>query len=398
MRKLLALTIIILCISACKKDNLPADEQPQDEPSPLDTSANYVSYSGNLGIANNCVIRIDADYFIVLNGSSGSLSLRKFSTNGDEIWREKITLPLEYWAWGIDKLGDNLFLTGRAIDDYFSPTTHKSLLVKTTMAGDTLWCKSYSGPNNLNLSGVQIRATADGNLIILNNVYSQGNIFDDIFLMKLNSNGDTLWTRTYPKTGTQSPKNIFEAQNGDFVITAYSNLDSVPKLMLMRVNAGGVELWTRIFEITEGSQTGICTIELPDGSLLTCGNRITNGYQYPLVIKTNNQGNSIWEHGYTFKGNASSIKQNTDGTFTFTGSAYNDTLFRNVILLTTINADGDELWHKEIVGPNTSYHYGGQELLKSGDDDNIIIGKMGNVDLTNPSNQVFINKCDKNGD
>ena len=68
-------------------------------------------------------------------------------------------------------------------------------LVKTDVAGNVLWTKTYGGPNYEYSFSVQ--QAADGGYIIAGYTESFGAGQEDIYLVRTDSNGDTLWTKTF---------------------------------------------------------------------------------------------------------------------------------------------------------------------------------------------------------
>jgi len=72
-------------------------------------------------------------------------------------------------------------------------------LIKTNGQGDTLWTKRYAGANDHR--GYTAFQTTDGGYIVSGATYSYGAGDEDIYLIKTNASGDTLWTRTYGASG-----------------------------------------------------------------------------------------------------------------------------------------------------------------------------------------------------
>ena len=68
-------------------------------------------------------------------------------------------------------------------------------LVKTNAAGDTLWTKTFGG--SISDHGKSIQQTKDEGYIIAGETFSFGAGGVDVWLIKTNAAGDTLWTKTY---------------------------------------------------------------------------------------------------------------------------------------------------------------------------------------------------------
>ncbi|MCW5899479.1 MAG: T9SS type A sorting domain-containing protein [Flavobacteriales bacterium] len=82
----------------------------------------------------------------------------------------------------------------------YPPTYHPKLfMMKLNGDGEVQWCKGYDSAPNLWYSyhASRIVRTLDGNYAVLANLgYPQHNFFFRPYLMKIDLNGDTLWTRS----------------------------------------------------------------------------------------------------------------------------------------------------------------------------------------------------------
>ena len=68
-------------------------------------------------------------------------------------------------------------------------------LIKTNAQGDTLWTRTYGGA--VSDMGYSVQQTPDGGYIVAGYTDSFGAGGADVYLIKTNASGDTLWTRTY---------------------------------------------------------------------------------------------------------------------------------------------------------------------------------------------------------
>ena len=68
-------------------------------------------------------------------------------------------------------------------------------LIKTDANGDTIWTRTYGG-GDWDYSHV-VEQTTDGGYIVVGYTKSFGAGDYDVYLIKTDANGDTLWIRTY---------------------------------------------------------------------------------------------------------------------------------------------------------------------------------------------------------
>jgi len=81
---------------------------------------------------------------------------------------------------------------------------------------NTIWCKTYGG--SASDGGNSICQTADGGFVICGYTFSFGNGNSDVYLIKTNSDGDTIWSQTYGSTGPDLAFSVQETNDNGFII------------------------------------------------------------------------------------------------------------------------------------------------------------------------------------
>src|SRR5688572_4246748 len=64
------------------------------------------------------------------------------------------------------------------------------------------------------------KPTSDGGYILVGQKYSAG-LDEDIFLIKMDANGDTMWTRTYLRPGIDIGEDVIQTMDGGYFIAAW---------------------------------------------------------------------------------------------------------------------------------------------------------------------------------
>jgi len=100
-------------------------------------------------------------------------------------------------------------------------------LVKTYSLGDTLWTRNYGGIHHD--EGYSVHQTIDGGYIIAGNT---GWYFDisrvdtfydaDVYLIKTDSFGDTLWTRIYGDIDNDYGRSVEQTSDSGFIVAGYT--------------------------------------------------------------------------------------------------------------------------------------------------------------------------------
>lgn len=95
------------------------------------------------------------------------------------------------------------------------------LLIKTNSAGDTLWTKTYGG--TVGEVGYSVQQTTDGGYIVAGVTYSFGAGNQDVYLIRTDFNGDTLWTKAYGGANDDFGMSVKQSASGGFIITGETN-------------------------------------------------------------------------------------------------------------------------------------------------------------------------------
>jgi hypothetical protein len=376
MKRLSLLGILLLSFTACKKDS-----DPESQP-----TANYNTFPGSIGSNDNSTC-FSSDGNLLICGNTGygaDLSVLKITKTGTQIWRKDFNAGIMSTATGITERNGEIFVCGQTQRNY-ALNKADVLLTKLSATGDTIWTKTYGTTEDDH--GRNIIATSDGNILISGITYGFGVVtYCDIYLIKVDPDGNILWEASYPDIEQEVAYNLMETQNGEYLITG-TNEDtdnSGRQLYLLKVNASGQQVWNK--KIGSAWKWGYSSIETASGDLLICGEQY-NPFQTSqvMLIKTDNLGNVIWskEFGESASEEGNSIKQNPDGSFTITGRTQING--QSKVILIKIDENGNQLWFKKF-----NDYYGGNalNLLKDGDD-NILTG--------NRNEGIFMTRTDGNG-
>ena len=102
----------------------------------------------------------------------------------------------------------------------FGAGDEDALVFLTDATGNPVWAKTYGGA--LADYGTSVQTTDDGNYIICGVTQSFGGGKTDGYLIKINSTGDTLWTKAYGGSENDYTYDVCQTQDGGFAIGAYS--------------------------------------------------------------------------------------------------------------------------------------------------------------------------------
>lgn len=229
-------------------------------------------------------------------------------------------------------------------------------VIRTNVYGDTLWTRSYGGI--LGEQSSYVEQTSDSGYIISGNTESFGAGDYDIYLVKTDMNGDTLWSRTYGGMGYDWGK-ASEIAGGGFIICGVTSCLGCPEsnIFLIRTDADGDTLWTKKFD-GGGDDRSRSVEQTNDGGFIIAG--YSNGlgpWGYDLyLIKTDGNGNVLWSKSFggTNDEEDFSVKQTSDGGYIIAGysSSFNVNNNSDAYLIKT-DSTGNMLWTRTYGGPDS---------------------------------------------
>ncbi|HCL00680.1 MAG TPA: hypothetical protein DHW42_11325 [Candidatus Marinimicrobia bacterium] len=180
---------------------------------------------------------------------SHDICLIKTDENGNTTWTRTYGGSSVERGFAVQQLSDN----GYMVIGYtaFYPKSFDIWLIRTDDQGDTLWTKNYGGFEIEH--GKAGQQTSDGGFIILGETtsYSAGRY--DIWLVKTDAKGDTLWTRTYGGTGQERAWDVHQTFDGGYIIAASTESYGVGNsdAWIIKTDAQGDTLWTKVMGGTD---------------------------------------------------------------------------------------------------------------------------------------------------
>jgi hypothetical protein len=243
--------------------------------------------------------KIDSGYIILGNKSGfiGNTDVYIVRTNktGNFIWDKAYGGSEVNWAEDIKPTADGGYIITGYISIPNNDNDYNIMLLKTDSVGNTEWLKNYGGSNwDLGHSVVE---TADSGFIVAGETYSFGNGNNDIFLLKTDKNGDSLWSKFYGGQNTDVAYDISVCHDGNFIVTGYTN--SFGKggfdAYLLKINPYGDTLWTRTYGDTLDDKT-FSGIETQDHGFALTGSTMNFNAQAQdgVIFKADSAGNFLW--------------------------------------------------------------------------------------------------------
>lgn len=225
---------------------------------------------------------------------NGDYWLIKTNTSSDTLWTKTYGGSDYDYLYSIIETSDGNYLLGGQTASYGAGNTDY-WLVKVDTSGDTIWTKTYGGSSYENMFSVT--ETSDGKYLLGGYTYSYGAGYTDYWLVKTDMNGNTLWTKSYGGSGSDYLYSIVEASDGNYLLGGFTDSYGAGSndYWLIKTNTSGDTLWTKTYGGSDYDRLE-SIVEASDG------NYLLGGYSYSYgagsgdqwLIKTNTTGDTIW--------------------------------------------------------------------------------------------------------
>ncbi len=313
---------------------------------------------------------------------------------GQVTWIKTYGGPNDDYGNSIQQTSDGGYITAGETKSYGAGAIDV-YLIKTDSLGDTTWTKTYAG-NDYNF-GESVQQTSDGGYIIAGRTGSASAPSYDVYLIKTNSNGDTTWTKTYGDVFADFGYSVQQTADGGYIVTGrtYPPFGAGGSdVYLIKTDSIGDTLWTKIYGGAD-DDFGLSVQQTADGGYIVTGGTGSNGVD-TYLIKTNSLGDTLWTRTYggIYSDYGISVQQTADGGYIVAGTTRSYGQGGNDVYLIKTDSIGDTLWTETYGGADDDY---GNSVQQTADGGYIVAGKTGS-DTGSPSYDIYLIKTNSSGD
>lgn len=251
-----------------------------------------------------------------------------------------------------------------------------------------LWTKIYGG-GDMDLA-YSIQPTSDSGFIVVGATFSFGAGNSDIWLVKLDASGDTLWTHTYGGAGSEVGFSVEVTADGGYIVAGYVDTagGSDYDVYLMRTDENGCALWTKTYG-GSSSDVAYSVRTTGDGGYIVVGGTTQLGTSDVYLLKVDSIGDLLWAkiHGGSHAERGRCIQVTHEGGFVVAGNTDEDAF----LLVTDVN--GDTVWTQTYAGPNTDCFF---SVLQTSDSGYVAVGATGS--FAGPDYDLYVVRTNEYGD
>jgi hypothetical protein len=327
-----------------------------------------------------------------------SFALLNVDERGSLNWRVDHSVTPATFAYAcVEVPSGGWLVTGTTTMDYGNQASD-IVLFKLDNTGGLEWTRSYGSAAPLGEAAYGVVATNDGSFVLGATRFSDDGLGSTGYLLKIDANGDTLWTRIWPGPEATWIAHVLELQNGDLLISGSSAPDagSSRRPYIARLSPGGFDLW----DLTLGAagRSAAVAIESPNGDIVVGG----RGFSGAAVFKVDASGTLLWErefgHGEYLDERITALALLSDGSIAACGICTRsfDPQIQHLgdMLVACLSSAGEVLWSTTTFGDSNILE--SSDALLIGSNDTLIM--IGNHRTTNlESSSVHLTRLGPDG-
>ncbi|MBU1880114.1 MAG: PQQ-binding-like beta-propeller repeat protein, partial [Chloroflexi bacterium] len=318
----------------------------------------YGAFLGIVLTEDGNVLAVGATNHLHVPPYSGDALLMKLTLEGDVLWER---------TWGGEGYEQALSVVLADDGGYYvfgETDSHGAgdrdfFLLKITADGIEEWFKTYGQARREWPYGM-IRLS-NGDLLIHGFTTSPGSGRDQ-YAVRVRPDGEVIWEYTTAIPGEELVLDALETAEGDLVLAVSIAEDGA----LVKLDANGNVLWTQRYELA-GWQYASQIAQTDDGGFLLAGFSMSSRQADTWLARCTTTGELEWQTSFGESGRddyGTSLIRLEDGTYLIGGIG-------NGVLLSRVDQDGNVLWRRSLVGKTV---YGSMALIELADGGYLVAG------------------------
>lgn len=290
--------------------------------------------------------------------------LFRTDAQGSLLWEKVLGGPLEDKAYSVAVTpAGEIYAAGRT--GSFGAGSLDIWVVKLDAQGQVLWQKAYGGTGLDFMWPGGVVVTEDGGCALAGSTESFGKGIKDVLLLRLNPDGTVRWQKTYGGTNDDRAHALCLSPEGDFVIAGYTKSFGAGGLdgWLLKVSSTGMLQWQKSYG-GRRDDWFYSVAPVPGGGYAVAGSTMngkTPAQWDFLVLMVSEDGEPLWERtlGGPQEDSAIAVSASLDGSLTACGQTKSGgTGIEFDAWVTTFDSAGDLRSQRRYFGNQDDFAYG----------------------------------------
>jgi uncharacterized delta-60 repeat protein len=227
-----------------------------------------------------------------VESNENCIRLIKYDASGNLLWNKELMNNAYAYDMTTDASG-NLYIAGRKVNT----TSADFTLIKTDAEGNIIWSKIYEAADNEQAHGVALDNT--GNIYVTGFSMPPGSD-SDILTLKYSPDGTLLWSKTYDSGFDDAVygHGIAADPNGNVYVAGYTTVTTpAGEYVIIKYNSNGDTLWTKTYAADNTDPTASIAINAT-GSVYLLGTYLsTDNYDF-MIAEYDSKGILSWDTLY----------------------------------------------------------------------------------------------------
>ncbi|ACI19324.1 hypothetical protein [Dictyoglomus thermophilum] len=305
------------------------------------------------------IVKVKDGYLLVGEttsfGSGGKdIYLLKIDRNGNKIFEKAIGGQKDDYAFSILEGKEGYFIVGATRS--FGVGNSDVYIVKVKEDGEILWQKTYGGKGFE--EGWRITRDNEGNYVVVGRTNSFGNGQYDLYLLKIDEDGNLIWEKAYGREMSEYGYGICADNDGYVAVGITNSFSEGQDVYVVKVDKNGNLSWEKVYG-GKGYDYAYDVTNCEDGYLMVGNSNSFSDSVDLYVLKIDKNGGKIWEKTYGSKGyDTGFFVLQDDDKFLIVGGSNSQGAGNSDVYIVELDNNGKLLWEKYFGGADLDEGWG----------------------------------------
>lgn len=148
------------------------------------------------------------------------------------------------WGYSVIETNDKGFIVATSTNSYGNG--YQACLMKRDSLGNFVWKKTY-GSEDWEFA-YDVTKTFDNGFVFCGETYTNTNGYSDVWVVKVDAQGDTIWTRTVGSSLIDKGNAVIETSDSNIVVAGITNTNNdSTQAYVLKFSYDGILLWDSIY-------------------------------------------------------------------------------------------------------------------------------------------------------